>query len=103
MSTGIRKSVPLSGFIRALKGFSNPQIAAIMEDLGLIPVLFITPRIIDTWRIEMADKLQNEKGDKELIRVAVAYMHDLLTSERGRELVAKYEQNFSFEIPLNRR
>ena len=43
MLTMMRRKVPLSGFIKKLKGYDDSEVAAIIEDLDLVPAFMITP------------------------------------------------------------
>lgn len=102
MLTMTRQKVPLSGFIKKLKGYDDAEVAAIIEDLDLVPAFMITPSLIKIFRIELRSKAEAMNADKENVFVALAYIDELLNSEYGRSIVQKYRERFNFSIPLNR-
>lgn len=82
--------------------YNNAEVAAIIEDLDLVPEFLITPSLIDAYRRELRAKAQEVNCVRENVRLAVAYTEELLNSEYGRYLVAKYRERFSYNIPVNR-
>lgn len=92
----------LSGFIKRVRFYNDAQVAAIIEDLGLIPEFLITKDMVEQYRRALREKATSENAVKENVRIAIAYTEELLNSEYGRWLVEKYRERFSFNIPENR-
>lgn len=98
----MHRKTPLSGFIKRVRFYNDAQVAAIIEDLDLVPAFLITPDLIKCYRIELRNRAEYENCLKENVAVAIAYTEELLNSDYGRDLVEKYRERFSFKIPQNR-
>lgn len=82
--------------------YNDAEVAAIIEDLDLVPSFLITPKLVALYRAELREKANSENELKENVRIAIAYTHELLSSDYGRELVEKYRERFNYSIPVNR-
>lgn len=96
------RKMPLSGFTKRVRFYNDAEVAAIIEDLGLVPEFLITPTLVGMYRRELRAKAETENAVKENVRIAIAYTEELLNSEYGRYLIDKYRQRFSYFIPENR-
>lgn len=96
------RKIPLSGFTKRVRFYNDAEVAAIMEDLGLVPEFLITPSLIGLYRRELRAKAESENAVNENVRIAIAYTEELLNSEYGRFLIEKYRERFSYFIPQNR-
>lgn len=92
----------LFGFTKCVRFYNDAQVAAIIEDLGLIPEFLITKDMVEQYRRALREKATSANAVKENVRIAIAYTEELLNSEYGRWLVEKYRERFSFNIPENR-
>lgn len=95
-----RKKRQIYGFIG--RKFSNPEVAAIMDDLDLLPEPFITPMIVEQFRSELREKLLSNVYDRQLVRMLVEACWSMLNTDYGRDLIRSYSEKFSNTIPLNR-
>lgn len=98
----IHRKIPLSGFTKRFRFYNDAEVAAIIEDLDLVPSFLITKDLVEHYRIALREKVAYENGLKENVKIAIAYTEELLQSDYGRELVEKYRERFSFHIPENR-
>lgn len=98
----IHRKTPLSGFTKRFRFYNDAEVAAIIEDLDLVPAFLITPDLVKMYRVHLREKAAYENGLKENVKVAIAYTEELLQSDYGRELVNKYRERFSYNIPENR-
>lgn len=97
-----RQKTPLSGYIKHVKMYNDAQVAAIIEDLDLVPEFLITPELVKSYRIALREKAAHANCVRENVELAIAYTEELLNSEYGRYLFKKYSERFSFNIPFNR-
>lgn len=100
MLTMIRKRIRVSGFTKGRDKYTDAQVAALIEDLDLVPALLITPSLIKEYRVEVRQQLLNKLAHKRTIEVALEYAENFLTSERGKALAYKYEEIFQMKIPF---
>lgn len=98
----IHQRMPLSGFTKRFRFYNDAEVAAIIEDLDLVPSFLITKELVQRYRIQLREKVAYENGLKENVKIAIAYTEELLQSDYGRELIEKYRERFSFNLPSNR-
>lgn len=98
----IHRKMPLSGFTKRVGFYNDAEVAAIIEDLGLVPEFLITPTLVGMYRRELRSKAEATNAVKENVRIAIAYTEELLNSEYGRYLIDKYRERFSYFLPINR-
>lgn len=91
-----------SGYIKKHFKYNDAQIAALIEDLDLIPALFITPTLIKQYRIELREKLTTMKTLKYNVDLLLGYTEEFLNSEYGRQRVQRWHDEFSLVLPINR-
>lgn len=96
-----RKRVQLYGYMS--RKLNNYEIAALMEDLDLVPEVFITPSVVNLYRDEMHKRLKERMlFERDIVKIAIEYTFMFLNSEYGHSLVRKYEEKFNYQLPLNR-
>lgn len=96
-----KKRTQLYGYIA--RKLNNFEIAALMEELDLVPEVFITPSVVDLYRDEMHNRLKERMlFDRDIVKIAVEYTFMFLDSDYGQSLVKKYQEKFSYQLPLNR-
>lgn len=96
-----KKRTQLAGYIS--RKLNNFEIAALMDDLDLVPEIFITPSVVETYRDEMHKRLKERMlFDRDIVKIAVEYTFMFLGSEYGKSLIRKYQERFSLQIPFNR-
>lgn len=94
------KRIRVSGFTRGRNKYTDAQVAALIEDLDLVPALLITPSLIREYRAEVREQLFSQLAHKRSVEVALEYAESFLTSERGKALAYKYEEIFQMKIPF---
>lgn len=96
-----RKRTQLYGYIS--RKLNNCEIAALMDDLDLVPEIFITPSVIELYRDEMYKRLKERLlFDRDIVKLAIEYTFMFLDSDYGKSLIRKYHEKFSLQLPLNR-
>lgn len=100
MLTMIPKRIRVSGFTRGRDKYTDAQVAALIEDLDLVPALLITPSLVKAYRIEVREQLNARLAEKENVRRAVEYSDLFLCSERGKLLTKKWDKAFQLVLPL---
>lgn len=74
-----------------------------MDDLDLVPEIFITPSVVEMYKDEMYKRLKERMlFDRDIVKIAVEYTFMFLNSDYGNDLVRKYHEKFSQQLPLNR-
>lgn len=96
-----KKRTQLYGYMS--RKLNNFEIAALMEELDLVPEIFITPSVVNLYRDEMHVRLKERMlFDRDIVKIAVEYTFMFLNSDYGQSLVKKYQEKFSYQLPLNR-
>lgn len=90
------------GYIKKHFKYNDAQIAALIEDLDLIPAIHITPTLIKLYRIELREKLTTMKTLKYNVDLLLGYTEEFLNSEYGRQRVQRWHDEFSLVLPINR-
>lgn len=94
------KRIRVSGFTKGRSKYTDAQVAALIEDLDLVPALLITPSLIKEYRAEVRQQFSNKLAHKRSVEIALEYAENFLTSEKGKELAYKYEEIFQMKIPF---
>lgn len=97
-----KRRIRVSGFTRGRDKYTDAQVAALIEDLDLVPALLITPELVKHYRIEVHEQLSNKLAERESVRRAIEYCELFLQSYEGVKLTEKYNEKFNFMIPFNR-
>lgn len=100
MLTMTRAKVNLSGYIK--RKFDDAEIAALIDDLDLVPAFLITPKLVQMYRRELRDRYLSHEFEKVNVELAIAYTVELLSSEYGKEKIQFYRDKFQGKIPFNR-
>lgn len=95
-----RAKTKVSGYIK--RKFDDAEVAALIEDLDLVPAFLITPSLVKAYRTELREQYLHKMFDKTNVELAVAYTVEFLSSEWGKEMIKKYRERFNTEIPFNR-
>lgn len=96
-----KKRVRLSGYIKSTFKYSDAEVAALIEELDLVPAFLITPTLIRQYRYELREQYSTKLYNKENVRMALEYTHEFLTSPEGKARVKHFQDLFVF-TPENR-
>lgn len=97
----MHRKMLVSGFIRGRDKYTDAQVAALIEELDLIPAFLITPTLVKMYRQELRDKATTARGYKDTINEAIAFTENFLQSDKGIERTEHFNSLFSF-VPDNR-
>lgn len=90
------------GFTKGRNKYTDAQVAALIDELGLVPAVLITPSLVRMYREEVRAACQEKSATKETVRMAVARCEDFLSSEEGKYVTEYYDNLFSSVHPVNR-
>lgn len=81
--------------------FDDAELAALVEDLDLVPSYLITPSLLRVYRHELRERIITQQFNKENVELAIAYIQELLSSEYGKFLIAKWRERFHIGEQFN--
>ena len=81
--------------------FDDAELAALVEDLDLVPSYLITPSLLRVYRSELRERIITKQFNKENVELAIAYIQELLSSEYGKFLIAKWRERFHIGEQFN--
>lgn len=99
-----KKRIHPSGYIKSVLGrkFDDCEVAALIEDLELVPEFLITPSLVKTYRNELRNKKELENCNRENVIMAINYTIEFLNSEYGKWRIEEWHKKFDAVLPFNR-
>ena len=102
MLTMIPGKIKVFGFTKGRDKYTDAQVAALIEELDLVPAPLITPCLVKQYREEVREACETARATKETVRMAIERCEVYLASEVGKAHTAWFEDLFSFVTPNNR-